>query len=63
MRAATFQEIPPQQTVRSELARMIYFGQDDRFRIPILKNSGYSVDQCDSVCQLHAALRGIEAAR
>src|ERR1700722_8278003 len=60
MGAITFQRIPTKQTVRSEPVRMIYLGPDDRFRIPIFKNSGYSVDQCDSVCQLHTALREVD---
>jgi len=57
--AITFQRIPTKQAVRSELVRMIYVGPDDHFRIPILKRAGYSVDQCKSACQLHAALRDI----
>jgi hypothetical protein len=56
MRAIAFPSITTKQTVRNGPVRMIYFGPDDRFRIPILKHAGYSVDQCNSVCQLRAAL-------
>jgi hypothetical protein len=56
MRTAIFPLNPPKQTSPSELIRLIYFGPDDRFRIPILKNAGYTVEQCGSVCQLRDAL-------
>jgi hypothetical protein len=63
MRDATspiFPQASSEQTVRSELTRVIHFGPDDCFRIPILKGSGYSVDLCNSASQLHAALQDVD---
>ncbi|MGA7107300.1 MAG: hypothetical protein WBV28_19415 [Terracidiphilus sp.] len=37
-------------------ARIIYFGPDTCHRLPILSNAGYTIENCTSVEQLHAAL-------
>lgn len=38
-------------------ARIVHFGVDSCHRLWVLKNAGYSVDDCQSVVQLRAALQ------
>jgi hypothetical protein len=40
-------------------ARIVHFGFDDCHRIAVLKSAGYSVEECKSIAQLHAALVGV----
>jgi hypothetical protein len=42
--------------MRSMDARIIHVGEDDRFRIAVLKSAGYHVQDCNSFAQVHAAL-------
>jgi hypothetical protein len=44
------------------IARIVHFGSDNSFRVALLKTAGYSVDECNSVSQLHAALIGLREA-
>jgi hypothetical protein len=37
-------------------ALLLHFGIDDRYRVPILRRAGYSVEECRSVRRLHSAL-------
>ncbi len=44
-------------------ARIIHFGFDDCHRVPVLRCAGYSIADCQSIAQLHAALQSTEEAR
>ncbi|HUB28717.1 MAG TPA: hypothetical protein VL967_03430 [Terracidiphilus sp.] len=44
------------------VARILYFGRDTCHRLPVLASAGYSIESCDSVEELAAALRSRDAA-
>jgi len=37
--------------------RIVHYGVDDCHRVPVLKFAGYSIADCQSIAQLHAALQ------
>jgi hypothetical protein len=39
-------------------ASLIHFGVDDCYRVPVLKEAGFFVEECRSVRRLHSALLG-----
>ena len=39
--------------------KIVHFGSDNFNRIATLKSCGYSIDECNSLAQLHASLVGI----
>lgn len=39
--------------------RIVHFGGDNCNRVAALKSMGYSIDECNSLAQLHAALVGV----
>jgi hypothetical protein len=44
------------------VARILYFGRDTCHRLPVLASAGYSIESCDSVEELAAALRARDEA-
>lgn len=40
--------------------RIVHFGSDTLDRVAALKSKGYSVEECNSLAQLHASLIGLE---
>jgi hypothetical protein len=54
--------VSPIIEVKRMVARIVHFGLDSCFRGALLKAAGHSVEECNSVSQLHAALIGVREA-
>jgi hypothetical protein len=52
----------PETGSKTMVARIVHIGSDSCHRLPVLKSAGYSIDNCSSVAQLHAALQARDEA-